>query len=144
MTMSANDQNLRILVIDDNQTIHEDFRRTLQAKDEDKNLDQARAALFGDTPRVRELDRFELDCVYQGRAALTLVQRARKEGRSYAMAFVDMRLPPGWERAKSSSVKPRASSTAMASASPMASAAVVLAVGARLSGQASCATRASR
>jgi diguanylate cyclase (GGDEF)-like protein len=96
MTMSANDQNLRVLVIDDNQTIHEDFRRILQAKAEDKNLDQARAALFGDPPRVRELERFELDCVYQGQAALTLVQRALKEGRPYAMAFVDMRMPPGW------------------------------------------------
>ena len=40
--------------------------------------------------------------------------------------------------------KPRASSSATASASPSASAAVVLAVGARLSGQASCATPASR
>ena len=54
------------------------------------------------------------------------------------------RLPPGCERAKSSSVKPRASSSATASASPIASAAVVLAVGARLSGQASAGTLTSR
>src|SRR6185369_242927 len=40
--------------------------------------------------------------------------------------------PRGWLRAKSSLVKPRASSSATASASPRASAAVVLAVGARL------------
>ena len=53
------------------------------------------------------------------------------------------RLPPGWERAKSSSEKPRASSTATASASPMASAAVVLAVGARFRGQASVSTLTS-
>ena len=52
--------------------------------------------------------------------------------------------PPGCERAKSSAPKPRASSSATASASPSASAAVVLAVGARLSGQASSSTRASR
>ena len=48
--------------------------------------------------------------------------------------------PPGWERAKSSGLKPRASSRATASASPSASWAVVLAVGARLSGQASFST----
>ena len=48
--------------------------------------------------------------------------------------------PPGCERAKSSSLKPRASSSATASASPMASCAVVLAVGAKFSGQASRAT----
>jgi hypothetical protein len=49
--------------------------------------------------------------------------------------------PPGWERAKSSSLKPRASSRATASASPSASCAVVLAVGARFIGQASFSTR---
>src|SRR5229473_1655003 len=52
--------------------------------------------------------------------------------------------PPGWARAKSCSSKPRASSKATARASPSASAAVVLAVGARFRGQASCATPASR
>ena len=51
--------------------------------------------------------------------------------------------PPGCERAKSSALKPRASSSATASASPMASWAVVLAVGARLCGQASFSTEAS-
>ena len=48
--------------------------------------------------------------------------------------------PPGCERAKSSGRNPRASSRATAKASPMASCAVVLAVGAKLSGQASCST----
>src|SRR5574343_1493151 len=52
--------------------------------------------------------------------------------------------PPGCERAKSSGPKPRASSSATAKASPSASAAGVLAVGARLCGQASCAPPASR
>jgi len=51
--------------------------------------------------------------------------------------------PPGCERAKSSGLKPRASSNATASASPMASWAVVLAVGAKFRGQASCATALS-
>ena len=54
------------------------------------------------------------------------------------------RLPPGCERAKSSGLKPRASSAATARASPSARAAVVLAVGASPSGQASSATAASR
>ena len=51
--------------------------------------------------------------------------------------------PPGWENAKSSSVKPRLSSSAMAKASPIAKAAVVLDVGARSRGQASVSTPAS-
>jgi CheY-like chemotaxis protein len=97
MTRDANTQNLRVLVIDDNTSIHENFRKILQAKAGEEGFDQARAALFGDQPRSRELERFELDCVDQGQAALTLVQLARNEGRPYAVAFVDMRMPPGWD-----------------------------------------------
>ena len=52
--------------------------------------------------------------------------------------------PPGCEKANSSAVKPLASSTAMAKASPITSAAVVLAVGARFRGQASVLMAASR
>ena len=52
------------------------------------------------------------------------------------------RAPPGCEKAKSSAVKPRASNKAIASASPSTSATVVDEVGAKLSGQASSATRA--
>ncbi|TKS62188.1 MAG: diguanylate cyclase response regulator [Nitrospira sp.] len=97
MTLDTNNQNLRILVIDDNQAIHEDFRKILQAKDGEESFDQARAALFGDSSPLRALERFELDCADQGQAALTLVQLARNEGRPYAVAFVDMRMPPGWD-----------------------------------------------
>ena len=50
------------------------------------------------------------------------------------------KLPPGCDKAKSSALKPRASSRATAKASPMAICAVVLAVGARFKGQASLAT----
>lgn len=97
MSMDANNQNLRVLVIDDNMSIHEDFRKILQAKAADETFNQARAALFGDQPLLRAFERFELDCADQGQAALTLVQLARNEGRPYAVAFVDMRMPPGWD-----------------------------------------------
>ncbi len=52
--------------------------------------------------------------------------------------------PPGWSTAKSSTVKPRRSRSAMLSASPIASAAVVEAVGARPSGHASVRIETSR
>ncbi|MCX5728625.1 MAG: response regulator, partial [Nitrospirae bacterium] len=96
MTRDANNKNLRVLVIDDNLSIHEDFRKILQAKAGEESFDQARAALFDDPP-LRALERFELDCADQGQAALTLAQLARDEGRPYAVAFVDMRMPPGWD-----------------------------------------------
>ena len=91
------DANKRVLVVDDNQAIHDDFRKILQAKAEGESFTQARAALFGDSPLLEALERFELDCVNQGQAALTLVQLARNEGRPYAVGFVDMRMPPGWD-----------------------------------------------
>ena len=90
-------ENRRILVIDDNVLIHDDFRKILQPGNEVHNLDEARAAVFGGTPRLKPLMRFEVDCVDQGQAALALVQKARLEGRPYAVAFVDMRMPPGWD-----------------------------------------------
>ncbi|MEK6804993.1 MAG: ATP-binding protein [Nitrospirota bacterium] len=94
--MDAHAENRRIFVIDDNLSIHEDFRRILQAHTEEANLEQARAALFGQPP-ARALERFELDCADQGQVAVALVESARHEGRPYAVAFVDMRMPTGWD-----------------------------------------------
>ncbi len=90
-------QNRRVLVIDDNRSIHEDFRKILQSGDQSGSLDEARASLFGGEPLLNGLVRFDLDYADQGQAALALVQLARREGRPYAMAFVDMRMPPGWD-----------------------------------------------
>ena len=97
MIMSADNKNLRILVVDDNRAIHEDFRRILEAQTEEESLARARASLFGETPLARTPDRFELDYADQGQAALALLHMARREGRPYAVAFVDMRMPPGWD-----------------------------------------------
>ncbi|VVQ37208.1 hypothetical protein PS943_05184 [Pseudomonas fluorescens] len=88
--------NRRILIIDDTPSIHEDFRKILGPEMEcEQTLTGAEEALFGTV----QLDRltFQLDSAYQGREALELVTRARAEGRPYAMAFTDMRMPPGWD-----------------------------------------------
>ncbi len=90
-------QHLRVLVIDDNLSIHEDFRKILQPGTETQGLDEARASLFGGESFRKALVWFELDYADQGQAALALVQMARREGRPYAVAFVDMRMPPGWD-----------------------------------------------
>ena len=95
--MDATQHNLRVLVVDDNLAIHEDFRKILQAKAGDESVDQVRVELFDDPPPLQALERFELDHANQGQDALTLVQLAREEGRPYAVAFVDMRMPPGWD-----------------------------------------------
>lgn len=95
--LTESSENRRILIIDDNVLIHDDFRKILQPGDEAHRLEEVRAAVFGGTPRLRPLIRFELDCVDQGQAALALVQKARQADRPYAVVFVDMRMPPGWD-----------------------------------------------
>ncbi|MET1066990.1 MAG: EAL domain-containing protein [Pseudomonas prosekii] len=88
--------NRRILIIDDTPSIHLDFRKIL---DPDAHVEQSLAgteeALFGITQPERLT--FQLDSAYQGEEALQLVKRARAEGRPYALAFIDMRMPPGWD-----------------------------------------------
>ncbi len=90
------ERNSRILVIDDNESIHQDFRKILCAESESEQaLAAAEAALFGDAPPERQL--FELDSAFQGQEGLAKAEQALAERRPYAVAFVDMRMPPGWD-----------------------------------------------
>jgi two-component system cell cycle sensor histidine kinase/response regulator CckA len=87
--------NRRILVIDDNHSIHDDFRKILAPADAARNeLEADEAALFG---TVRQAQTFTIDTASQGEEGLHMVQRALAEGNPYAMAFVDVRMPPGWD-----------------------------------------------
>jgi two-component system, sensor histidine kinase and response regulator len=97
MNSDKTTDNRRILVIDDNVSIHEDFRKILLPPNDPDLLHQARAALFGETPSLPPQERYELEFASQGREGFGLVQHAHQEDRPYAMAFVDMRMPPGWD-----------------------------------------------
>lgn len=89
--------NRRILVIDDNLSIHDDFRKVLAPPIESDSLTHARAALFGEAPTFPTLVRYDLDFATQGREGFGLAQSAHQAGHPYAVAFVDMRMPPGWD-----------------------------------------------
>jgi two-component system NtrC family sensor kinase len=97
MSTAGDMLNRRILVIDDNPAIHDDFHRILQAAKQASGLRDARAALFDETPSEITQETFEVECADQGQAGLLLVQRALQYGLPYAVAFVDMRMPPGWD-----------------------------------------------
>ena len=94
------EKNRRILIVDDNRTIHEDFRKILAARADTGALDRAEAELLG-TPLneapAPEAEVFDLDSAYQGQEAWEMVKAAVASGSRYAMAFVDMRMPPGWD-----------------------------------------------
>jgi PAS domain S-box-containing protein len=88
--------NRRILIIDDNRAIHDDFRKILAGENEaGLDLQDDEALLFGAEPAP--FTRFEIDSAYQGEQGLEKVRRAAEEGRPYAVAFVDVRMPPGWD-----------------------------------------------
>ncbi|WDH25983.1 EAL domain-containing protein [Pseudomonas chlororaphis] len=97
MMASADRTNRRILIVDDTTSIHEDFRKILACTDAPgDSLSDAEAALFG-TPVSASLEHFFLDSAFQGREALDKVQAALDHDAPYAMAFIDMRMPPGWD-----------------------------------------------
>src|SRR3954469_2801357 len=88
----------RILVIDDNAAIHDDIRKILaRPRGESPSLEEAEALLFGEAKERSQSQTFEIDSALQGQEGLELVRKALEEGRPYALAFVDVRMPPGWD-----------------------------------------------
>jgi two-component system, cell cycle sensor histidine kinase and response regulator CckA len=90
----------RILIVDDNPAIHDDFRKILLGhQNASVSLDAAEAILFDDEAAQSRQQRasFIIDSAHQGEEALAMVNKALREGRPYAMAFVDVRMPPGWD-----------------------------------------------
>lgn len=92
----------RVLIVDDTASIHQDFAKVLAppAAAARTSLDDLTSAVFGETltsAKRPEMPAFEVHSAYQGTEALELVRRAAAEHRPYAVAFVDMRMPPGWD-----------------------------------------------
>ncbi len=92
--------NRRILIVDDNAAIHQDFRKVLNLPPEhaaQSALDLLEADILGEAARMSVRPDFEVDSAYQGQEGLAKVRRAVADGRPYALAFIDMRMPPGWD-----------------------------------------------
>ncbi len=88
--------NHRILVIDDNTAIHDDLRKILLGEIKaQENLCDDEEFLFGAEPVP--ITRFEIDSAYQGQEGLAKLEESLAKGLPYALAFVDVRMPPGWD-----------------------------------------------
>ncbi|MBN1806194.1 MAG: HD domain-containing protein [Sedimentisphaerales bacterium] len=95
MKNTTETKNRRILVIDDNPSIHEDFRQILSNASNNDLLDRARAAVFGQN--IQDLGIiFDVDCAFNGHEGLEKLVEANGHGTPYAVAFVDMRMESGW------------------------------------------------
>ena len=90
--------NRRILIVDDNPEIHGDFKKILATEPETATaLQEHEALLFGPSTLPPNRPKFTIDSAQQGQEGLALVRKAVQTGKPYALAFVDARMPPGWD-----------------------------------------------
>jgi signal transduction histidine kinase/PleD family two-component response regulator len=100
--------NRRILIIDDNPAIHDDFRKIFGSDlPGTEALTKAEIALFGGASSAADAVgtrwAFQIDSALQGQEGLALVRQARERERPYALAFIDVRMPPGWDGVETTS-----------------------------------------
>ena len=96
--MKLSDEDNGILVIDDTLAIHEDFRKILAPTvDPATEVDAMALDLFGPGNRRCQAKTFSVDFASQGELGVASVVEALSADRPYSVAFVDMRMPPGWD-----------------------------------------------
>lgn len=87
----------RILIVDDNLDIHADFKKILcPDMAAASRIADLEASLFGESAAASG-PKIQLDTAFQGEEAAKMTARALAENRPYSLAFVDMRMPPGWD-----------------------------------------------
>jgi len=91
------EKHYRILVVDDNTAIHDDFRKILGIDLATTKLDAEEAALFGDSAKATSPTTFNLSFASQGQEAFELMQTAYQTGQRFSLVFMDVRMPPGWD-----------------------------------------------
>ncbi|MCH7921445.1 MAG: diguanylate cyclase [Nitrospinae bacterium] len=88
----------RVLVIDDNKNIFDDFQTVLQGAADALDLDVLNAELFGgEVKNAAPGITYQLDYASQGKEGYEKIKQALKQKQPYQLAFVDMRMPPGWD-----------------------------------------------
>lgn len=98
--------NKRIIVIDDEPAVLQDY--TLILSPVDKEVDalaqkaaQQAAELFGEPEQGEKTDLveeyFDVTTALQGKEGFEKVKSAGAAGKPFALAFIDIRMPPGWD-----------------------------------------------
>jgi two-component system, NtrC family, sensor kinase len=86
--------NRRVLIVDDNTIIQADYQKILSPPDAGDRLERMDEELFGQTSTPK-VPTFETSFASQGEAAASMVSESIEHDRPYALAFVDVRMPPG-------------------------------------------------
>ncbi len=109
MTTKNRTKQKRILIVDDNQSIHEDLKHVLLPskflipKQSTRNLENE---LFGnktsepdtlknDQEITPDHSEYEIDSAFQGEDAIKMVEKANRNKKPYSLIFMDIRMPPG-------------------------------------------------
>ena len=92
-------ENIRILLVDDNEAIHKSFRKIFLEKTYDTQLKELDRMLFdneflGDAQTIHKKNH-DIDSAYQGAEALELVEKSLRKNNKYSICFMDIRMPPG-------------------------------------------------
>lgn len=88
----------RLLLVDDNAAIHEDFKKILATPAKAvSELEDFEADIFEKPKNLIERLAFRLDSAFQGQEALALVEKSLADNDPYVLAFMDIRMPPGWD-----------------------------------------------
>ena len=87
--------NRRVLIVDDQPEIHDDFTEMLSPGLGGASTDDLAAAFIGQPGRAVALPEIDLLHATGGEEACSLVRAARASGRPIAVAYVDVRMPPG-------------------------------------------------
>lgn len=87
----------QVLIVDDYRPIHEDFRKILGTNPLHERLDGLEYQLFGGAPATMSQASYQLHSAMQGQQAYEIVQARTSQGAPIELAFIDMRMPPGWD-----------------------------------------------
>ena len=89
----------RIIIIDDSAAIHDDIRKILGGSPAGSTttLTDLASSIFGGVTAQPKSECFLIDSALQGEEGYARVLEAVQSGTPYALAFVDMRMPPGWD-----------------------------------------------
>lgn len=91
-----NNYEFRIIIIDDNPEIHHDFIKIL-TNSPSSSLNALKQQIFSQNSEQVALPQFQIDTASQGKEGYERIAEAIKQGNPYALAFVDIRMPPGWD-----------------------------------------------
>ena len=102
--------NNRVLIVDDNEAIHDDFVKILAAPDAKRSeLDALLSDVFEDEGTVgkdaeptAEEDAllYDISHAYQGKESYDMALEANRVGMPFALVYMDVRMPPGWDGIK--------------------------------------------